>query len=71
MASRWALGHREEGEGAGMQAAHPLPHPLQGLCPFLPNNTAQEEHRSEAHQGLSRGPGLELSPPWVSGCPQR
>lgn len=54
-----------------MQAAHPLPHPLQGLCPFLPNNTAQEEHRSEAHQGLSRGPGLELSPPWVSGCPQR
>lgn len=35
-----------------MQAAHPLPHPLQGLCPFLPNNTAQEEHRSE--QGAPR-----------------
>ena len=73
----WGTGKRGRGLGGRQLILRPpLPRAVPRRCSHLPfpsrqHGPGKSTGQSEAHQGLSRGPGLELSLPRVSGCPQR
>lgn len=63
-------------DAGSSSSAPPPPRTVPKRCSHLPfpskqHGPGKSTGQSKAHQGLSRGPGLELSLPRVSGCPQR
>lgn len=66
----WGTGKRGRGLGCRQLILCPTPSKDCALS-FQTTRPRKSTGQSKAHHGLSRGPGLELSPPWVSGCPQR